>query len=321
MQDLKGKHAFVTGAASGIGLGIAKAFAKVGAKVSIVDLRQKAIDEVLPWFKERGYEAQGIALDVTNREGYVAAADKAEEGFGPIHVLINNAGVEVPMVPLWQSTYDDVDFITGVNIKGAINGIITIVPRMLKHGEPSHVVTTSSQSGLSVVPGATLYNLTKAAVAAMMETLASDLQGTNVNASAFCPGPVQGNLSVTSQEVRPDSLSQKAVVAPREVAPPPPPPTTGSAPTDGFVAPKMPDFSKATIPAEDAGDIVVRGILRNDLYIFTHPEFAPGIEAKYKAMLRAYPTDITPDPDREYIFKNFFGFLTNNPIYGTQQQR
>ncbi|MDR2606258.1 MAG: SDR family NAD(P)-dependent oxidoreductase [Oscillospiraceae bacterium] len=320
MQDLKGKHAFVTGAASGIGLGIAKAFAKVGAKVSLVDLRQKAIDEALPWFKEHGYEAQGIALDVTDRDGYAVAADKAEAGFGPVHVLVNNAGVEVPMVPLWQSTYDDVDFITGVNIKGAINGIITIVPRMLKHGEPSHVVTTSSQSGLSVVPGATLYNLTKAAVAAMMETLASDLQGTNVGASAFCPGPVQGNLSQTSYEVRPASLSHKAEVVPREFAPPPAP-STGSAPTDGFVAPKMPDFSKATIPAEEAGDIVVRGILRGDLYIFTHPEFAPGIKAKYEAMLRAYPTDQTPDPDREYIFKNFFGFLTNNPIYGTQQQR
>ncbi|MDR0818399.1 MAG: SDR family NAD(P)-dependent oxidoreductase [Oscillospiraceae bacterium] len=314
MKDLKNKHAFVTGAASGIGLGLAKAFAKAGMNVSLVDLRQKALDEVLPWFSEHGYKAQGIALDVTDREGYVTAADKAEAGLGPIHVLVNNAGVEVPMVPLWQSTYDDVDFITTVNIKGAINGIITIVPRMLKNGEPAHVVTTSSQSGLSVVPGATLYNLTKAAVAAMMETLASDLQGTNVGASVFAPGPVQGNLSKTSYEVRPASLPNQAEVKPREVAPPPPP-------KPGEEPPKMPDFSKATIPAEDAGDIVVRGIQRGDLYIFTHPEFKSGIQAKFESMARAYPTDQTPDPEREDIFKNYFTFLTSNPIYKTQEQR
>ncbi|MDR2530873.1 MAG: SDR family NAD(P)-dependent oxidoreductase [Oscillospiraceae bacterium] len=314
MKDLQNKHAFVTGAASGIGLGIAKACAKAGMVVSLVDLRQKALDEVTPWFTERGYKAQTVALDVTDRAGYVTAVDKAEAGLGAIHLLVNNAGVEVPMVPLWKSTHDDVDFITGVNIKGAINGIIAIVPRMLERGEPAHVITTSSQSGLSVVPGATLYNLTKAAVAAMMETLASDLQGTNVGASAFCPGPVQGNLSKTSYEVRPASLPNQAELPPPRFAAPP-------EPKPGEEPPKMPDFSKATISAEDAGDLVVRGVQRGDLYIFTHPEFAPGIEAKYKSMLRAYPTDLPENPERKFIFENFFGFLAKNPIYETQQQR
>ena len=102
MIDLANKHAFVTGAGSGIGLGIAKACAKAGMSVSLVDLRRHALDEALPWFAERSYSAQPILLDVTDREAYGAAADKAEEGFGPIHVLVNNAGVEVPMVPLWN---------------------------------------------------------------------------------------------------------------------------------------------------------------------------------------------------------------------------
>jgi NAD(P)-dependent dehydrogenase (short-subunit alcohol dehydrogenase family) len=189
MEDFKGKVAFITGAASGIGLGIAKACGKAGMKVVIADLRRKAIDEALPYFNERGWPVHGIQLDVTDREAYERAADEAEAVFGKIHLLVNNAGVEVPRNPLWQSSYNDVDFIVNVNIKGVINGIKTIVPRMLKHGESSHVVSTSSQSGLSVIPGFTLYCMTKAAVFGMMETLASDLKGTNVGASVFAPVP------------------------------------------------------------------------------------------------------------------------------------
>ena len=97
-------------------------------KVVIADMRKKAIDEVLPFFKERGWPVHGIELDVTDREAYVKAADEAEAVFGKIHLLVNNAGVEVPKNPIWKSSYKDVDFIVGVNIKGVLNGIMTIVP-------------------------------------------------------------------------------------------------------------------------------------------------------------------------------------------------
>lgn len=304
MDNLKGKVAFITGSASGIGLGIAKACGRAGMKVVIADMRKKAIDEVLPFFKEKGWPVHGIELDVTDRDAYVKAADEAEAVFGKIHVLVNNAGVEVPRNPIWKSSYKDVDFITGVNIKGVLNGIMTIVPRILAHGEGGHVVSTSSQSGMSVVPGFTLYNMTKAAVLAIMETLASDLSGTNVGASAFCPGPVAGNLKNTSKEVRPDSLKnddEEPAPAPAPVAPP----VTGNAPAI--------DFSKLTMSAEEAGERVINGIRRNDLYIFTHPEFAAGIKSKADAMLRAYPDQpINPD------FNKVFGFLARNPIYDTQ---
>ncbi|HHT16427.1 MAG TPA: SDR family NAD(P)-dependent oxidoreductase, partial [Papillibacter sp.] len=97
MKDLSGKVAFITGAASGIGLGIAKACGEAGMKVVIADLRKNAIDEVIPYFEERGWPVHGIELDVTNREAYAKAADEAEAVFGKIHVLVNNAGVEVKM--------------------------------------------------------------------------------------------------------------------------------------------------------------------------------------------------------------------------------
>jgi NAD(P)-dependent dehydrogenase (short-subunit alcohol dehydrogenase family) len=135
MENLQGKVAFVTGSASGIGLGIAKACGRAGMKVVIADVRQKAIDEVLPFFKEKGWPVLGVQLDVTNREAYIKAADYVESVFGKIHVLVNNAGVEAPMGPLWKNTFKDADFITGVSFTGIINGILIILPRILAHGE------------------------------------------------------------------------------------------------------------------------------------------------------------------------------------------
>ncbi|MDR0904551.1 MAG: SDR family NAD(P)-dependent oxidoreductase [Oscillospiraceae bacterium] len=317
METIKGKTAFVTGAASGVGLGIAKALGKAGANIVIADVRQKAIDEALPWFAENNIPATGVVVDVTSEEAYAKAADEAQRVFGNIHILCNNAGVEAPMVPVWQNTAKDVDFIVGVNIKGVLNGIRTIVPRMLAHGEPSHIVSTASQSGISVVPGAALYCMTKGGVISLMETLACDLRGTNIGASVYAPGPVKGNLSVSSKEVRPADLSDPASAAPAAPPPPPPPPapTTGDPHTDGFVAPPAFDFDSLTMPAEIAGERVVRGIERGDLYIFTHSEFKEGAKKRAEAQLRGYP-DEAPNP----TFMQLFSFLVNNPIYDGQTQ-
>jgi NAD(P)-dependent dehydrogenase (short-subunit alcohol dehydrogenase family) len=301
MEQLTGKVALITGAASGIGLGIAKACGRAGMKVVIADMRQAAIDEALPFFKEKGWPVHGIKLDVTDREAYAKAADEVESVFGNIHVLVNNAGVEAPMGPVWNNSFKDCDFIVGVNIMGILNGIITIVPRILKHGEGGHVVSTASQSGLSVVPGAALYCMTKAGVIGLMETLASDLKGTNVGASAFAPGPVVGNLGASSKEVRPESLKNDNPSAP----PPPRKIETGSG--------EAPDFSKMFMTAEEAGERVIRGIRRNDLYIFTHAEFKDGVRAKTEALLRAFP-----DQPQNEEFKKMFSFLTYNPVYESQ---
>jgi NAD(P)-dependent dehydrogenase (short-subunit alcohol dehydrogenase family) len=301
MEHLTGKVAFITGAASGIGLGIAKACGRAGMKVVIADMRQAAIDEVLPFFQEKGWPVHGVRLDVTDREAYAKAADEAEAVFGKIHVLVNNAGVEVPFGPLWQSSFKDCDFIVSVNIIGILNGIITIVPRILKHGEGGHVVSTASQSGLSVVPGAALYCMTKAGVVGMMETLASDLKNTNVGASAFCPGPVVGNLKATTQEVRPEHLKNDASLTP----PPAPPAPRG--------ADEGTDIGKLFMTPEEAGERVVRGIRRGDLYILTHAEFKDGTRAKTEALLRAFP-----DQPQNEEFKKTFSFLTYNPVYESQ---
>ncbi len=298
MENVEGKVAFITGGASGIGLGIAKACAKYGMKVVIADSRQDALDEAMIYFKEKKQPVHAIKLDVTDREAYKLAADETETVFGKIHVLINNAGV-ASGGPLQNATYKDWDYSIGVNIGGVINGIVTILPRILKHGESGHVVSTSSTAGFFAVGSAGIYNTTKFAVTGLMETLATDLQGTGVGASVLYPGAVTTNLGMSSQANRPEHLkNEEGPGGPGQRRPP-----------------MNVDTSVYMDPVE-MGERVLRGIKRNDLFIMTHPEFRDGIIARNEALLRAIP-DEPPNQKRVDVIKGF-GTLIYNPIYETQ---
>jgi len=302
MIDLKGKTAFITGGASGIGLGIAKAFAKEGMNIVIADLRQSAIDEAMPYFVDAGVPVLGTRLDVTDRAAYVKAADKAEAKFGKIHVLVSNAGIAGAPGPLWEVSAKDTDFALRVNLTGILNGIQTIVPRIIAHGEGGHVVSTASKAGLIPVPGFGLYNLTKQAVVAIHETLASDLPD-NIGSSVLCPGPYTSNLGISSAEVQAELLGE---------APPPPPPR--AKPSEDQPEPKF-DMTTIFRDPVEAGERVVRGIKRNDIYIITHSEFKNGFSERVNAMLRAFPEDAQNE-----ALKEVFGMLVNNPVFGRQEQ-
>jgi len=303
MTELKGKTAFITGAASGLGLGIAKACAKEGMNVIIADFRQTAIDEALLIFKENGWAAHGILLDVTDRAAFEKAADEAESVFGKIHVLVNNAGIGHREGNIWETSYEDMDFFIDINYKSILNGIKAIVPRILKHGEGGHIVSTASKNGLIPVPGMVLYNSTKRAVMAIMETLAIDLEGTGVGASVFCPGPFQTNLGQST-----NALREKQLGAP--FTPPDPSKLKNTIDFDPSI-----DFSKMERSPDEAGERVVRGIKRGDLFILTHSEWKPGWEAHAAAVTRAFP-DEEPDRDFMKVFKLHIG----NPIYDKQTQ-
>jgi NADP-dependent 3-hydroxy acid dehydrogenase YdfG len=299
MENVQGKTAFITGGASGIGLGIAKVFAANGMKVVIVDSRQDALDEAMAYFKAKKQPVHPIKLDVTDREAYVRAADETEKVFGKIHILINNAGVSAGG-PIQNTTYKDWDFCLGVNIGGVVNGIMTILPRILKHGEGGHIVSTSSTAGLSVVAGCCVYNTSKFAVTGMMETIATDLQDTNVGVSVLFPGAVTTNLGISSQVNRPANLRNEN--EPRM-------------PVPGGAKPPPMDSSTFMDPVE-MGERVLRGILRNDLFINTHPEFKAGYAARNNAVIRSIP-DEPPNTKRHEALKAF-GTLTYNPIYDKQ---
>jgi NAD(P)-dependent dehydrogenase (short-subunit alcohol dehydrogenase family) len=203
-------------------------------------------------------------------------------------------------------TYKDWDFGLGVNIGGVVNGLVTMLPRMLRHGEEGHIVTTSSTGGFSAVGGVSVYCAAKFAVAGMMEVVATDLKDTPIGASVFFPGPVQTNLGQTTNATRPNHLKNE-VPAPLPVAKDGEPPRR---PPPGFDA-------SLFMSAEEVGLRVLRGIRRKDLFIMTHPEFRDGIIARNEALLRAIPVE-EPNEARAALVKQF-GTLIYNPIYDTQK--
>ena len=304
MENFKGKTAFITGGGSGIGLGIARVFAaKAGMNVVLADLRKEALDEAIVWFKERNLPAHSIQLDVTDREAYSKAADEAETKYGKIHILINNAGVG-QQGKLQDATYKDWDFGMGVNVGGVINGLVTVLPRILKHGEEGHVVSTSSTNGLFSVGGLGIYTVSKYAVSAMMEVLYMDLKGTNVSASVFFPGPVDTNLRVTTITTRPLKFKNK-----NEPETPPPPPKRSAD------APKI-DPKRIVKDPIEVGYRILRGIKRKDIFIMSHPVYGEGVVTRYNALMRSIP-DEPPDNERDEVLRSF-GAMINNLVYEEQ---
>ena len=295
MQNLAGKTAFVTGGASGIGLGIAKALSGAGMNVVVADIR----DDHLEAAKAELGEPKRILvlkLDVTDRKDFARAADAAEARFGKIHVLCNNAGVAV-VGPTALATFADWDWVMGVNLGGTINGIVTILPRMRRHAEGGHIVNTASMSGLLPHSGATIYGTSKGAAVAMMECMRGELEPEGIICSAFCPGAVQSNIAKAG-ETRPAVLAD-----------------TGYAEADKGRQQNN-KFFHLFRTKEEIGERVLQGILNDELYIMTHSEFHQGVEDRAEAMRAAVPNL----PENEE-YKKTFGFLFRNPIHAAEAAR
>ena len=168
MKDFKGKVAFITGGASGAGLGQAKVFSEAGCKIVIADIRQDHLDEAKAYFKDKNAEVHTIQLDITDRKAYSEAADEVEKVFGePPQLVFNTAGVNT-FGPVEASTFEDFDWVLGVCLGGVINRMITFVPRMIQAGKGGHITTVSSWGGFMGFANTAPYACAKAAVDASM---------------------------------------------------------------------------------------------------------------------------------------------------------
>ena len=287
MREVEGRTAFVTGGASGIGLGMATAFAAAGMNVVIADLRRDHIETALE--RLDGGRVHAIELDVTDREGFARAADEAERVFGNVHVLCNNAGVGI-LGPAADARYADWDWGLGVLLGGAVNGIQTFLPRLLAHGEGGHIVNTSSMAGVLPVPNSVIYTTAKAALIGMSEVLRSELVAEGIGVSAFCPGPVQTNIGEVGK-TRPERYAD-----------------SGYAEFERHLAER--ETSPLWMDPLECGERVLAGIRDDDLYIFTHREFREGADERFRAMLASFP-DEPLDQDRA----DAIGFLLSNPVF------
>ncbi len=207
MQDFAGKVAFITGGASGLGFGLAKVFSEAGCKVVIADVRQDHLDEAMAWFRGKNAAVRPIRLDITDREAYARAADEVEEMFGePPQLLFNNAGVNT-FGPTEKSTYEDWDWLIGVDFWGVVNGMQTFVPRMIAAGKGGYIVNTSSLGGFRGSDGAAIYCAAKAAVNNLSESYAVSLKKYGIGVSVCCPANIKSNIwDATS--ARPEHLKK-----------------------------------------------------------------------------------------------------------------
>jgi NAD(P)-dependent dehydrogenase (short-subunit alcohol dehydrogenase family) len=272
IADFAGKTAFITGGASGIGLGIAETLVARGAKVVIADLRPDHIEHALSRFAGGGQSnlVSAIELDVSNRAAYAEAAERMAAEHGGIDILINNAGVGAEG-PIRQATWVDWDFCLGVNLGGVINGIQCFLPQMLARGRGGQIVNTASLAATVVMPGQyAIYAASKAAVLNLSENLRRDLAGDDIGVSVLLPGFVRSNIHEAARN-RPAHLREGSGFAESELT------LSQRQHGDDWLAP------------EAVGEMVAEGILANAAYIVTHGEFRNRMRERFDAMMAAVP--------------------------------
>jgi NAD(P)-dependent dehydrogenase (short-subunit alcohol dehydrogenase family) len=278
LHDLKGKVAYITASSDGIGLGIARAASAAGMKVCIGYRNEDRLKAALPLFKPGNAGVLPIKHDVTDRDGWAKVLQTINSQFGNLHLVVNNAGIKTWAKASTVSA-KDWDEAVAVNYTATYDSVAVCLPHMLQHGEGSHFVVTSSMSGL--LPGGPLgvYTATKIAAVGLMEALRVELEGTTVGTSAFVPGGVNTDNYLGTGETNP-YLAQRAANRPAG-------------------APARPNMPPAGMDPIEAGERVLNGVIHNDLFIVTHPEYMPGTQKRFDAMLESEPKeDTAPNPDR-----------------------
>jgi len=196
MQTLQGRVAVITGAASGIGLAMARRFARAGMKLVLADIEPAPLARAIAALRADGATAIEVAVDVADSESVHTLADAAFGEFGAVHVLCNNAGVAAPAlrVPAWETPLSDWQWIMGVNLMGVVHGLRAFVPRMLAGGDEGHIVNTASVAGLLTASGP--YFASKHGVTCLTEGLYKDLKeaGSKLSASVLCPGLIRTGI-------------------------------------------------------------------------------------------------------------------------------
>lgn len=270
IRTYNNKVAFITGGAAGIGLGMAKAFAAKGMKLGLADLHADKLEAARAELAALGHHhVKVFALDVSNRDALVKAIGETASAFGALHVVCANAGVGGRIGPLQDSTAGDWDWIIDVNLKGAVNTVQAALPHLLKHPAESHIVITSSISGLRVYEpsrGQGMYNTTKFALVGYGEALYADLHQLGMGISIVCPGVVKTDISNSGQH-RPDRFG-------------------GAFETSSdFVLAKAARFG--TDP-QVFGQWVLKAMERNQLHVVTHPDDRPIVEARHARIMKAF---------------------------------
>lgn len=271
MNEFTEKVAFITGAASGIGFGMAKAFAERGMRIMLADIDAEALEQSVAELASNGVPASAlgsVVCDVSDPLSLERARDETLKTFGAVHVLCNNAGVSL-VGPTAELPQDDWDWVLGVNLMGVLHGVQTFVPVMKKQRQPGHVINTASIAGLAPLGGKQApYKVTKFGVVALSEVLRDELSKTEIGVSVLCPGPVRTAI-IGCEAHRPERFG-------------PSPSKTEPSPAEKFAA----SVVNAGLDPDIVGQLVVSAIEDDRLYIFTAPELRGMIEARHQMIAK-----------------------------------
>jgi NAD(P)-dependent dehydrogenase (short-subunit alcohol dehydrogenase family) len=268
MREFKGKTAFVTGGASGIGLAMAKAFAERGMNVMLADVERSALDSALTDIGKLGNHVRGVACDVADPDSVERAAQATFEAFGKVHVLCNNAGVaagggiDTISIESWRWVVD-------VNLMGVVYGVRSFLPHMRAHGEGGHIVNTASMAGMISDMGFSPYAATKFAVVAMSEGLRPQLQPFGIGVSVLCPFFVRTNIGDAGRN-RQERYGLVPTLDPNSPA-----------------AAMLEEIRKQIAAGLDPAEVATRvlaAIEGDELYIFTHPNMRQFVESRFAAI-------------------------------------
>jgi len=272
MKELAGKTAFVTGAASGIGLGIATALAQAGVKVMLCDIEEKALSSALEQLRLTNVDVEGVKADVSLKAELRSAAEATIARYGKVHILVNNAGVGGGG-PYGTWTEAAWDWTLAVNLMAVIWGIEIFGPLIEQHGDGGHIVSTASIAGL-ISSGSIPYNVSKYGVVALSEGLRGELAPRGIGVSVLCPGFIRTQILNSARNI--PKRFEGAV---------------GRMPTSGPLAERVNQVrhrvSQGIDPAY-VGELVREGIENDWPYIFTDAEFEPYIEARFAAIKKGF---------------------------------
>jgi NAD(P)-dependent dehydrogenase (short-subunit alcohol dehydrogenase family) len=268
MQQLAGKTAIVTGAASGIGLGMARAFARAGMSVALCDIRADRLDAALAEVRALGAKAIAVVTDVSDRASVRAAGDAAVKEFGALHVACNNAGVTIHGRGVDELTPQEWEWNVGVNFYGVVHGLEIFLPAIRRHGGEGHIVNTASIAGFQIGGHrrSGSYGAMKFAVVALSESIAYDLKDAPIGVSVLAPAAVKTRI-YTSGENRPARFGGP------------------------YAEPGNDAFQSELdegLEGDVVGERVVRAIRRNEFYVFTHMHTKDWLLARHQRIIAAF---------------------------------
>jgi len=268
MQQLEGKTAIVTGAGSGIGLGMARTFAREGMRVVLCDIRGDRLDAALAEVRGLGAKAIAVVTDVSDRDSVRDAGEAAVKAFGELHVACNNAGITIHGRSVAELTPQEWEWNIGVNLYGVIHGLEVFLPLIRRHGGEGHMVNTASIAGFQIGGHrrSGSYGAMKFAVLALSESIAYDLKDSPIGVSVLAPAAVKTRI-YTSGENRPARFGG-------------PYQEPGN---DAFQS-ELDDGLEPDV----VGERVVRAIRHNEFYVFTHMHTKDWLLARHQRIIAAF---------------------------------